>query len=337
MVSRTLAVAVAMVLVGAACGDAGDEAGGGPTTAVPGLPQDWPETLIIGFVPEPDQEGLEEDIEPLVGELERALGMDVEGVVTTDQVGLLTALGTDNADLGVLGPFQYALGGEQFGNIEALLQSTRSGSATHHGQWLTDDAEFCREAPVPGTALDNHAGRIVQVDAVDAPGSSCIGDLRRVEGKRIAFTDETSPAGYLFPAFQLMNLGLDPEDDVDAVFAGDHDGAVAAVHAGEADIGLSFADARRSTSGEPSEVGEELIVFAITPEIPHDVLAVRSDLPDSLKEAVHDAVVGYLRTEAGHDVFEQVYGWTDVRRARESDFDVVRKAAVALDLSEPPA
>ena len=131
---RTLTVAVAVVLVVvAACGDAGDEAGGEATTATPALPEGWPESLIIGFVPEPDQESLEEDIEPLVGELERALGMEVEGVVTTDHVGLSTALGTDNADLGVFGPFEYVLGSEQFGNIEALLQATPSGSATQHG------------------------------------------------------------------------------------------------------------------------------------------------------------------------------------------------------------
>jgi phosphonate transport system substrate-binding protein len=329
MVSRTLAVAAAVALAVVACSDTGDDAGGPGTTEVP-TSSTWPESLIIGFVPEPGQEGLEEDIQPLVDELERALGVDVEGVVTNDQVGLYTALGTDNADLGVLGPFEYVIGGDQFGNIEALLQSTRSGSATHHGQWFTSDPELCRQAPVPGTALENQAGRVVQVDAADIPGSSCIGDLRRVEGKRIAFTTETSPTGYLLPALQLANLGLDADDDVDPTFAGDHASALAAVEAGEADVGLSI-------SGEQPDVGEELIVFAITPEIPHDTLAVRSDLPASLKEAVHDAVVDYLQTEEGTEVFEQVYGWTEVRRARESDFDIVREAVEALELSEPPA
>jgi phosphonate transport system substrate-binding protein len=177
---------------------------------------------------------------------------------------------------------------------------------------------------------------MVQVDAADASRSSCIGDLRRVAGRRIAFTSETSPAGYLLPAFQLTSLGLDPEDDVDPMFAGDHDAAVAAVRAGEADVGLSFSDAGRSVSGEPPPAGDELVVFAITPEVPHDVLAVRRHLPESLKDAVREAVVGYLQTPEGVDVFTQVYGWTEVRPARDSDFDIVREAAVALDLSEPP-
>jgi phosphonate transport system substrate-binding protein len=362
MVSRTLAVAAAMALVIAACSDTAEDAGQQGTTAAP-TGSTWPESLIIGFVPEAGQEGLEEDIEPLVGELQRALGMEVEGVVAVDHVGLSTALGTDNADLGVFGPFEYVVGKDQFGNFEALLQATSSGSTTHHGQWFTNDPDLCDDEPVSGTALENQAGSVVQVDALDAtslqvgvqltesgrefggtsddgsaisPGSSCIGDIGGVAGKRIAFTSETSPSGYLLPAAQLVGVGLDPEEDVDPMFAGSHEAAVAAVHAGEADVGLSFDDARRSISDEQPEVGQEVIVFGITPEIPNDVLAVRSDLPQSLKDAVHDAVVRYLQTEEGAEVFAQVYGWTELRAARESDFDIVREAAVALDLIEPP-
>jgi len=35
----------------------------------------------------------------------------------------------------------------------------------------------------------------------------------------------------------------------------------------------------------------------------------------------------YLSTEEGEAVLDEVAGWTDIRRAVESDFDVVRQAA----------
>ena len=34
-------------------------------------------------------------------------------------------------------------------------------------------------------------------------------------------------------------------------------------------------------------------------------------------------------------MFDGTYGWTSIRRAAESDFDVVRNAAEALGITEP--
>ena len=101
---------------------------------------------------------------------------------------------------------------------------------------------------------------------------------------------------------------------------------------GDAEIGLSFDDARREIQETNPDVGEKVIVFSITDEIPNDVVAVRSDLPDDLKQAVYDTVEAYLETEEG----ESVFGWTGIRPAVESDFDIVRTAATELDITDPP-
>jgi phosphonate transport system substrate-binding protein len=83
-------------------------------------------------------------------------------------------------------------------------------------------------------------------------------------------------------------------------------------------------------------VGEKVIVFSITGEIPNDVVAVRSDLPETLKAAIYDSVEAYLATDEGEAVFDEIYSWTDIRPAVESDFDIVRQAAAELGISEPP-
>ena len=324
---------------------------------------DWPDKLVFGFVPSQEQETLQDDIQPFIDVLQDGLGIEVEGVVTTDYTGLVTAMGSGQAQIGAFGPFGYVLGKDNFGNIEALIQSIRFGSATYHGQWFTNDPSICTEPPKPGTALENQNGEVVQVDALDAvalqvgvyfgddgkamgettddgavisPGSSCIGDLASVAGKTVAFTTETSTSGYLFPANQLTNIGLDPTTDLNAVFSGGHDAAVTAVYNGDADIGLSFDDARRTIRKEQTDVGEKVIVFNITRDIPNDVVAVTSDLPDDLKQAIYDTVAAYLDTDEGEAIFDEIYGWTDIRPANEADFDIVREAANNLGITEPP-
>ena len=397
-----MAMLFAFALIAAACGDSDDSSDSADTTAAPTTEattetsaaeaeddmaeedmsdddmaeddmteedmsddmteDEWPESIVFGFVPSQEQETLQDDIQPFIDVLESALGIEVEGVVTTDYTGLVTAMGTGQADLGAFGPFGYTLGVDQFGNMEALIQSIRFGSATYHGQWFTNDASICAEPPLEGAALVNQGGEVVLVDALEAvalqvgvffgddgkqfgettddgdlivPGSACIGDLSQVAGRTIAFTSESSTSGYLFPALQLDGLGLDASSDVTPVFAGSHDAAVTAVYDGSADIGLSFDDARRTIRGERPDVGEQVIVFNITDEIPNDVVAVRSELPDSLKDAIYDAVAEFLETEEGEEIFDAIYGWTDVRRAVESDFDVVREAAATLGITEP--
>jgi phosphonate transport system substrate-binding protein len=341
---KILAVLLAVAVVATGCGSSsGDQQVDGT----------WPSKITFGFVPSNEQEHLQDQIQPFMQVLEEALGIEVEGVVTTDYTALVTALGTGKADLGAMGPFAYVTAKKEFGNIEAFAQAVRYGSGTYHGQWMTNDPSLCDTPIEPGTALENIDGEVVQVGALDAValqvgvyfgdsgkalgeirdngpvslGSSCIADLSKVAGKRVAFTQESSTSGYLFPSLQLIQAGIDPKSDITPIFAGGHDGAVAAVYNDDADIGLAYDDARRSLRKEKLDVGEKVIVFNLTPEIPNDVVAISTLLPSSLKAAIYNAISAYLSTDEGEAVMDEIAGWTDIRPAVESDFDVVRQAA----------
>jgi phosphonate transport system substrate-binding protein len=347
-----LAALLALVLIASGCSSDGEATAGDGT---------WPSKITFGFVPSSEQESLQDDIQPFMDVLTSALGIEVEGIVTTDYTGLVTAMGTGKADLGAFGPFGYTLAQQQFGNMEVLIQAVRYGAATYHGQWMTNDPSLCETAPESATALENTDKGIVQVGALDAvalqvgvyfgdsgkalgesvdagdvsPGTSCIADLSKIRGKRVAFTSESSTSGYLFPALQLIEAGIDPVKDIIPIFTGGHDAAVVAVYNGDADVGVSYDDARRSLRKEKTDVGEKVIVFNITSEVPNDVVAASTLLPASLRTAIYDAIAAYLDTEEGEAVFDETYGWTSIRRAVESDFDVVRKAAEALGITEP--
>jgi phosphonate transport system substrate-binding protein len=347
-----LAALLALVLIASGCSSDGEATAGDGT---------WPSKITFGFVPSSEQESLQDDIQPFMDVLTSALGIEVEGIVTTDYTGLVTAMGTGKADLGAFGPFGYTLAQQQFGNMEVLIQAVRYGAATYHGQWMTNDPSLCETAPESATALENTDKGIVQVGALDAvalqvgvyfgdsgkalgesvdagdvsPGTSCTADLSKIRGKRVAFTSESSTSGYLFPALQLIEAGIDPVKDIIPIFTGGHDAAVVAVYNGDADVGVSYDDARRSLRKEKTDVGEKVIVFNITSEVPNDVVAASTLLPASLRTAIYDAIDAYLDTEEGEAVFDETYGWTSIRRAVESDFDVVRKAAEALGITEP--
>jgi ABC-type phosphate/phosphonate transport system substrate-binding protein len=75
-------------------------------------------------------------------------------------------------------------------------------------------------------------------------------------------------------------------------------------------------------------------VFNITDNIPNDVVAVRGELPDDLQQEIFNATKAYLETEEGEAIFDEIYGWTDIRLANDADFDVVREAAVKLGVAE---
>ena len=348
---RLIGAVLALSVVAAACSDSDKER----------VNASWPDKITFGFVPSAEQEKLQDNVDPIMEVLEDALGIEVEGVVTTDYTGLVTAMGTGQADLGAFGPFGYVLAQQQFGNMEVLIQAIRYGAATYHGQWMTNDPSICDSPPQSGTALENGDDGITQVGALDAvalqvgvyfgdsgkalgetvdagavsPGMSCTADLSKVVGKRVAFTSESSTSGYIYPALQLIRAGIDPETDIVPIFSGSHDASVAAVYNGDADIGISYDDARRSMRKTNPDVGDKVVVFNITGEIPNDVVAASSLLPDSLQNAVYNAISAYLMTDEGEEAFDEMYGWTDIRRAAESDFDIVREAAAILGITEP--
>ncbi|NCW59696.1 MAG: phosphate/phosphite/phosphonate ABC transporter substrate-binding protein, partial [Proteobacteria bacterium] len=67
-------------------------------------------------------------------------------------------------------------------------------------------------------------------------------------------------------------------------------------------------------------------------EIPNDVVAVRSNLPEDIKGQIYQILSDYLATEEGLAVMDEIYGWTDIVPAENSEFDIVKQAAEEFGL-----
>jgi phosphonate transport system substrate-binding protein len=350
-----LALVAVLALVLAACGGDTEEttttAGAGDTTTTEEVVEettttedtsgsDWPERLVFGFVPSQEVSELQDDVETFAGILSDALGIEVVGEVTTDYTALALAMGTGQADMGAFGPAGYVIASRQYDNIELLAQSVRFGDSTYHAQYFTNDPAVCGDGGVEeGAFYYDDAGNVVALEATETPalqvGYQFVdGELQRNEdlsaptrcaepvdlsvvvGKRIAFVEESSTSGFIFPTIALLNAGI-TEDQYTTIFAGSHDGAVQAVYDGEADIGVSFDDARGTIADPNSDVGEQVIVFNISPRIANDVITVRGDLPEDLKDALFQAMADFIGTEEGQEVMNELYQWTDLTRADE--------------------
>lgn len=284
--------------------------GGGPTPD-----EGRPEKIVLGLVPALEAQKLIDNLDPLAEFLEAELGVEVESFVPQDYTGLLEAMGAGRADIGMIPPFAAMLGERRYG-IETILISEREGLATYHSQWMTADPGFCETDPVR-----DERGLL-----------SCEAPIEKVSGKTVAFTDPTSTSGYLFPALQLLDAGINPETDLQSVFVGGHDAAVIAVLKGDVEIGVCYDDARTygSLPDEYPEIADEVIVFNRSAEIPNDGVTVRGDLPEETKEAIEAAFMKLAREEQGKPRDErllwQLYEIDGFIEFEDGLYDPVRRA-----------
>ena len=273
-----------------------------------------PEELEIGFVPSIETDSLAEDILPLVDYLSESLGMPVKGRVASSYPALVTALHIGRTHIGALPPLGIVQAVDVAG-AEVILQSVRFGSPTYHTQFFTNAPEkYCADEPVvnerreAGEMLSflncNGTARPFDGALVGPIGLDALQQMER--GTSVAFTRAGSSSGYIFPATVFANQGIDPRTDLYAIFADEHDRSVITVCTGEAEIGVSYDDARPDTITD-CDVAESVVVFAYGPEIPNDGIAVSGDLSDDLKLRIKQALLDYAETTEGAAVLDAIY------------------------------
>jgi len=296
-----------------------------------------PEELEIGFAPSLARGALVEDIQPLADYLSDALGMPVKGTVASSYPALVTGMQTGQTHVGALPPLGMVQAVDIAG-AEVILQSVRFGSPTYHTQFFTNDPDrYCADEPVVNERRD--AGEVLSFlncNGTDRPfdgthvGPIGLEALRDVEpGTTVSFTRAGSSSGYIFPATVFATLGIDPVTDMDAYFAQEHDRSVVTVCEGQAEIGVSFDDARPDAITD-CDVSETVVVFAYGPEIPNDGIAVSGDLSADLMGRIKQALLDYAATQEGADVLDRIYSVTAFADPNLDSLQIIRDAVEEL-------
>ncbi|ERN52768.1 phosphate/phosphite/phosphonate ABC transporter substrate-binding protein [Alkalihalophilus marmarensis] len=255
-----------------------------------------PDELIMGFVPSQDSDKIADTVAPLADRLSEELGIPVSGQVMTNYTALVEAMGNDRVHIGFIPAFGYVLATERYDNVEAILKSVRHGSSTYRAQYT------------------------VRADS----GIESIEDL---EGKVWAFPDNVSTSGYLFPAAQLMDeYGVEAVEDYfsDLIQAGSHDNAMIMVLEGDADVATTFEDARTAIEGDYPEAMDELVQLDFTADIPNDTISANTNMPADFIEQIRAAFLSFNDDEEMLTIMDEVYNWTGIDEAADSDYDVVR-------------
>ncbi len=241
--------------------------------------------------------------------LESETGLFFATKIPTSYIAVVEAFGSKRADIGIMNSFGYLLAHEKYG-ASAELKIIRYG-------------------------VDFYRGQIV------AHVDSGIKSVKDLQGKKFAFTDSSSASGYMFPLKILMDNDVKPGN---SVFAIKHDNVISMIYQGQVEAGSTFYsppsedgtvnDARRLVLTQFPDVLEKIKVIAITDKIPNDPFVFRKDLPLDIKKKFKDALIKYLKTKKGQDIFFNIYNFKGVVPANDSDYDYLRDVikTIKLDL-----
>jgi phosphonate transport system substrate-binding protein len=186
--------------------------------------------LKVGIIPYDKAAVVEEDYGQFADYLGTHSGRPSGQVfVTPEYAGILTALRADQIDCAFLNPLSYVIAVQEYRSTPEhmlpLAMPYFQGSLTYRG--------------------------IIFVRA-DSP----IKTLAQLRGKSVAFNDQTSTSGYLYPSRLLLKAGIDPSKDIKAENISGI-GPVLAVlnHSADAGAGLPMKIRRKWISRKSSNFG----------------------------------------------------------------------------------
>ncbi len=239
--------------------------------------------------------------------LEKETGLYFKTAIPTNYIAVVEAFGSNRADIGVMNSFGYLMANDKYG-AEAKLRVIRYGHDYYQGQIITRT-------------------------------DSGIENLKDLNGKSFAFTDASSTSGYMFPMKMLKDNEVKLGNTTNAM---KHDSVVTMVYQKQVDAGATFysapskegkiRDARARVKTQFPDVEEKVKILAITEKIPNDPFVFRKDLPKEITTKFIAAVMKFIATSEGKDVFENIYSVDGLVTTTDKDYDGLRDMIKAINI-----
>ncbi|MGB9964662.1 phosphate/phosphite/phosphonate ABC transporter substrate-binding protein [Halobacterium sp. CBA1126] len=286
-------------------------------------------TIDFGISPSVPQEDLNVQYAPLedhIGSYVRenydaSSDLSVEGTIGSNYSAIIQSLGQGTLDVAETGPFAGALG-VMTGNAEIILQRYGYGGWTYKS-------------------------------IIATPNDSDITELSDLSGKTVAFSDQLSTSGALYPLYSMSNEGdLDvgelPEGngsqaEFDARFAGGHVTSYTLLKEGQVDAAAMGGFVRDTSTGPAPEAWQEVATTLHEDEgLPRAPIVVSPELSDEAKTAIQEAFLEgpdsiYYGSD-GEDGTDDDLWFSDVREASREDYqsviDVADELGVGTDIFE---
>jgi phosphonate transport system substrate-binding protein len=224
----------------------------------------WPKELTFALLSTESAPEVTRRWEPILVQLEKDLGVKVKPIMASDYRGTIEALKFKKAEIGHLGPKSYVEAtNDNYANVEPIVQIRHSNGSLGYRSCL-----------------------IVHTD-------SDIFSPEDISGKTFAFNDPNSTSGYLVPMTMFLNeMGINPKQHFSKLtFSGSHEASILAVMNKKVEVASTNLPDVQQLTGEGKVPRGALRIIWVSKLIPNDPIVVRKDLPDSLRQAIQDALV----------------------------------------------
>ncbi|GGH12886.1 phosphate/phosphite/phosphonate ABC transporter substrate-binding protein [Paenibacillus segetis] len=299
--------------------------------------------LSVGFVPSRDPAEIVTATEPLKALLTKELaGLgynvgEVDITVGTSYEAVGEGLSAGTVDVGLIPGGTYVLYDD---GAEVILTATRDGLSNDSD----NPVDWNKNEPTKPTTDQATSYRAILVAGPSEKGKALAAKVNN--GEALTFEDldnvswnvmsSSSPAGYIYPALWLKeNFGKTITDLSKVVQADSYASAFGRLAAGQTDVLVTYADARRDYEekwttefNREASIWDETDLLGVMPAIFNDTVSVSKNskiMDDGLKAALQQAFINIGNTEEGKQVIA-IYSHGGYKVANDADYDNERKA-----------
>ncbi len=283
---------------------------GGACLAQQGREEKGPSAIVIGVQPGGHIEDLRQQSLELAQDLQARLHIPVNIYISKNYEGLIEAMKSKKVDFAFFSAMTFVTAEKQAA-AKVLLKKV----------WQ-DPYYF---------------------SAIVSPANGSIRKVADLKGKKIAFVDEKSTSGYLYPQVALKKAGLKKDDFKEVVFSGNHQNSIQLLEGGKIDAAAVFSDDQKGQFGAwtkfATKKGHKYRVLWISEPIPNDPFCVRQDFYEQYPKVTHNlmfALVDLMSESQNKGKYTEILGSRDLIPATSRQYDPVREMVKTLNAELKP-
>jgi len=269
-----------------------------------------PKAITVGVIPGGNPKELKIQGMKLVKELQEKINVPVNLYISKDYVGLLEAMKTKKIEFAFFNSMTYVFAENQ-AQAKVLLKKVWEGPFYY--------------------------------SALITPDDSGIKNLKEIKGHTIAFVDDKSSSGFLYPQVALRKAGLSEADLKAAVFSGNHQASVELLEADKVKVAAVFTDDEAGQRGAwikfAKDKKKKYRILWVSSPIPNDPFCVRQDFYDSFPKTTHNlmfALMEIFEKEKNNGSLSEILGSGGLMLATTRQYDPVREMVKLLNIELKP-
>lgn len=260
-----------------------------------------PKEIVIGFTPGGNVDALRQQAVRLAQDLQNEIKVPVSVYIAKSYEGLTSALKEKKIDFAFLTALTF-VEAEKDLQVKILLKKVWEGPFYY--------------------------------SVLLVPKKSSIRKLTDLKGKRVAFVDQKSTSGYLYPEVMLKKNGIEESALKEIKFSGSHAKSVEMLEKGEVDAIAVFGDdktGKQNAFAKYAKNKNDARILWVSEPIPNDPFVVRSDFYEQNPKIAHNVMFTLIEiSERNAQKMEEIMSSKGFMLATSKQYDPVREINQAL-------